>query len=873
MKGIKSGILLVVLLTVSPGEAVFQKINDDTNVVSLDSTDEHFWYVTSKSIRPEEYTRSFLGMTKKSPGKEPADSVTWYPAVVPGNAFSIKEFSDIKNSIHEVWYKKIIILPENIKNSLSVKLGIITDRDRVYFNGHLIGSHGEWDSRLPQAYDNIRIYEIPHALIHPGKPNIILVHVQRYFKEEIGIYRDKTEIGPSRKILHQFYKENTIALIFLIVYLTVGAYFIFLYFRRRKEHANLFFALFTFFLVIYQFLRTQFKYYIGLDFYTLKKIEYIVLMFLLPLIYYFLRSYFTFPKNKWMSRIDKGIFLPNLGLLTIATIISVTDEVTLYNHLNMTIVQPILWPIYLILTLGVLIYQAILKDRDAFYMLGGMAVIFISAFLDILSNRGVILLPRTMGYAFILFVMSLAIILANKFVRLNKEVEDLNENLEKKVKQRTEELQQTLTEVQELKHQQDGDYFLTSLLLEPLGKNHAEPSNVRVEFFLKEKKHFQFRKWTKEIGGDINIAHTIELREKKYTVFLNADAMGKSIQGAGGALVLGAIFYAIIERTKFSKIEKMKYPERWIKTAFIELQNVFEAFEGTMLISLVLGMIENDTGLYLSINAEHPFSILYRDNKADFLETEMTFRKIGTQDISNSLFIRTFPLQPGDVLFLGSDGRDDILLGMNEDSSRIINEDENKILEHITKANGNLEKTVENILATGQLTDDLSLIRVEFKDFGEEVSKEKNKSDFSFPESWETLDAKELIPKLENVRTEPGVLKILQKFYFQEKSWDKALLAGCDYLQIFPEDTEAMHYTALSAKALKKLEQASDIAERIHLRNPSNLKNLINLADIYRSMGNYPQAEKFLTKAEKLSPQEPNVSKLKKILKKMIQSF
>ena len=58
----------------------------------------------------------------------------------------------------------------------------------------------------------------------------------------------------------------------------------------------------------------------------------------------------------------------------------------------------------------------------------------------------------------------------------------------KKVEKRTEELKQTLSEVQALKVQQDGDYFLTSLLLKPLGVNHVNSKNYTVDFFLKQKK-------------------------------------------------------------------------------------------------------------------------------------------------------------------------------------------------------------------------------------------------------------------------------------------------------------------------------------------------------------------------------------------------
>ena len=79
-------------------------------------------------------------------------------------------------------------------------------------------------------------------------------------------------------------------------------------------------------------------------------------------------------------------------------------------------------------------------------------------------------------------------------------------------------------------------------MIEPLGQNNAFSKNVEIEFFVKQKKNFIFRKREYELGGDINISENIELQGKKYIVFLNGDAMGKSIQGAGGVLVLGTVF-------------------------------------------------------------------------------------------------------------------------------------------------------------------------------------------------------------------------------------------------------------------------------------------------------------------------------------------
>ncbi|TGL61598.1 hypothetical protein [Leptospira sarikeiensis] len=118
---------------------------------------------------------------------------------------------------------------------------------------------------------------------------------------------------------------------------------------------------------------------------------------------------------------------------------------------------------------------------------------------------------------------------ARDFAKATGEIGRIREHLQSLVEEKTSELRETLRTVEELKKQQDGDYFLTSLLIKPLGINRTSGRKVKVDFLIKQKKNFVFKGKESEIGGDICIAQEISLRGKDYTVFLNADAMGKSL--------------------------------------------------------------------------------------------------------------------------------------------------------------------------------------------------------------------------------------------------------------------------------------------------------------------------------------------------------
>lgn len=287
------------------------------------------------------------------------------------------------------------------------------------------------------------------------------------------------------------------------------------------------------------------------------------------------------------------------------------------------------------------------------------------------------------------------------------DLENYAGQLENKVKQRT-------AELADIVEQQHGDYYLTSLLVKPLGQNMARGREVRVEFFTRQKKQFVFRDQENEIGGDMCSAASIELLGKAFTVFINADAMGKSMQGAGGALVLGSVFRTMVDRTRLPTFQSSISPQRWLKNGYVELQSVFEAFDCSMMISAVMGLVDDENGLLYFVNVEHPQPILYRNGCSTLVPVKHMYRKFGTPHWPVKFFVQTLQMRPGDVLIIGSDGKDDLLTGIDDHGNRLINNDEYHILSFVDQADGILKKIYELIQSSAGLTDDFSLLRIEY---------------------------------------------------------------------------------------------------------------------------------------------------------------
>ncbi|HMV44489.1 MAG TPA: 7TM diverse intracellular signaling domain-containing protein [Leptospiraceae bacterium] len=362
------------------------------------------------------------------------------------------------------------------------------------------------------------------------------------------------------------------------------------------------------------------------------------------------------------------------------------------------------------------VYLVFKKNRSAYFYLGSWIVLLIAnmiRFLEVThiipANQFTIYLVQ-IGLGSIVILLSFG--LADKMNLLKEELQKSKEDLEVKVLERTKELKDTLTEVNLLKEKQDGDFFLASLLVEPLAVNKIETGTVLVDFFIKQKKEFYFKSQElRSIGGDICTAYSIKLRNRKYTTFLNGDAMGKSMQGSSGALILGSLFGSIVNRNKFSPLNQDMTPEQWMRSAFLEMHRVFEVFDFSMLVSIAFGLIENQTGTLFYINADHPQTVLYRDGRASFFEKNMRMPKLGTLGMTESISVQTFSLKDGDILIAGSDGRDDLL----DEKTGDMKWDESRFLNYVEKGKGNLEEIYELISLSGTIIDDLSLLKVSFR--------------------------------------------------------------------------------------------------------------------------------------------------------------
>jgi HAMP domain-containing protein len=476
-----------------------------------------------------------------------------------------------------------------------------------------------------------------------------------------------------------------------------------------------------------------------------------------------------------------------------------------------------------------------------------------------------------------------------------KELQDYAENLEHKVDERTKEVQEKMEEVNKLKVQQDGDYFLTSLLAKPLFYNANKSKTVRTSFIIKQKKEFEFRNKKSELGGDICITGNLRLGKvdnyKRYTMAMNGDAMGKSMQGAGGSLVMGVVMNSIMARSASSDRIMDATPEQWLTDTYNEIHSVFKSFNGTMVISATIFLIDNETAKAWYINAEHPFSVLYRDGIATFIEKDLMLRKIG---LDSEIDFQVFEYQflPGDLLIIGSDGKDDINLTPNE-SYRTMNEDENLFLQIVEESEADLNKIIEIVQTKGSITDDISLLKVEISEditikdevtlilekasepveitIGDEKYDQISDSIYQHAKS---LYYKEEVEKAINImmarflldKSHSRMNRFLGLLLFRSAEYAKASMVLTHVLSQKPKDVDLWYFLSISQKKTGDFLLSLDSALHLFSIKPDHVNNLLNLSDIYRMKGDNKTAKKYAENASSLDPQNPNVIRMNDLL-------
>jgi tetratricopeptide (TPR) repeat protein len=286
-----------------------------------------------------------------------------------------------------------------------------------------------------------------------------------------------------------------------------------------------------------------------------------------------------------------------------------------------------------------------------------------------------------------------------------------------------------------------------------------------------------------------------------------------------------------------------------------------------MLVSIVMGLIDHSSGLLYYINAEHPFIVLYRDGKSQFLPNQFIYRKLGSPITGALIEIQTFQMEPFDRIILGSDGRDDIIL-FDKNPQGELNSDERFFLNLVNSQQGDLEKIYQYYAVQPEiLTDDLSLMSLELApDYTPPNLKWRSEklpdlihahlTDQELLESWKK--------KKSNAEKNPYLFKQYAIIFHERGMHEHCYEAASRFIDFDPSDLEMIYITSHSARKIGNFLDSIDLGERVRIRNSAHLANLVNLAKSYLSLGIKERVKQILELLKNLDPNSTHINDIEK---------
>ncbi|MBN2444539.1 MAG: adenylate/guanylate cyclase domain-containing protein [Spirochaetales bacterium] len=345
------------------------------------------------------------------------DDSTWERVDFPASNFPF----DITSS-NFFWFRKSFYVSMNIRGqALGYAAQKLPDATHLYFNGSLIGTSG---SMPPDHYFGTsaipRTYIIPEGLIRFGDKNVISMRV--YTEKDAGDLK-LPFITNNKDRLNDYSFQYTInVLIPMILFFLsslVASYFLLMYLRNKEERFNLYICIAFFLISIYS--TGLFIEDFPLGYLMGTKLWYTGLFLAQMFLAFFFQDFYRIHSN----RIVKGV----LAIITTACCIvliltpSVNDAYFLINNvLFLALVSPINFYL-LILT----IYAVKKGNTYAKILLIGISLVVITASYDIifvnLANEPPMWLTNT---GVVLYILSMFLTSAYRFVDTKKEVDKLN---------------------------------------------------------------------------------------------------------------------------------------------------------------------------------------------------------------------------------------------------------------------------------------------------------------------------------------------------------------------------------------------------------------------------------------------------------------
>lgn len=471
-----------------------------------------------------------------NPGEIKTGNYTFQLVEVPNSWTTYHDKAGTKYKAYGYATYRIHVTLDKEYENVGIKIPMIWSAAKIFINGNIIyetgkvGDRQEFKNRILSKYLKIPKTSEIDLVVQVSNYSLFVAGILKSFK--IGFYED---------IKQSFEVASIASLMWIACVLLMALYHIVIYVFRRKNKSTLFFAIISILIFIklivfgehylYDYLKSNSL----LSFKWQSTWYYITTFMLVPVGLYYVESlYYQEVKRKIVNIL---FFIT----LSYSIFIFITPE---------TIYAPTLMYFSSINFIGIayLFYTILLarirKRPESVIQFAGIIVMIVAGINDALYSKGIELTPfqELIPYAFGIFLCLQFFVIARRFSTALTNEEQLTENLEKKVLERTEEINEKNIELNRLfKNVTDSIHYAKRIQKTIL------PQKQTFERFLPE--HFILYIPKDIVSGDY---YYIKMNDNNI-ILAAIDCTGHGVPGAFVSLVSNNLMNKTIELSSITK--------------------------------------------------------------------------------------------------------------------------------------------------------------------------------------------------------------------------------------------------------------------------------------------------------------------------------
>lgn len=521
-------------------------------------------------------------------------------------------------------YRLKVFLPS--AGNYALELSEVASSYRLYVNGIFLGSEGE-AGRIPAKAWVLgsRWYFLPRDT---NRLDIAVEVANWNFKD--GGFLVSPRIGRTELLIRSRESRSLLNMLLIGILLTVGVYHMGHFLLNRKEKASHYLGFFSFLSAVRIFVVEKIfvsQYLASFPYEWVYRIDALTIFLSVSTLIIYFHYYFD-----GIVSLKTGFFISIPGYLfaAVALILPASNYSCLMNLFFYVIYAAGLYCIWLILAAG-------RRKRPGVLMtLLGFVLLFFFVVNDTLDGQHIIHTAHLVPLGMLIFIMGQTLLQMIRFTNAYREVEISSIELERKVEDRTVDLQR-----EQKKLLQQNRMMLEELrLAQKIQKQYIpkkSPSS-KVAFYYKPME---------QLGGDF--FDFVELPDGRLGLFLS------DVSGHG---VPAAFITSMIKSFMLQYRDLITDPAELL----IALNDFLFQFTGGQFVTAFYGIYDPETRCFLYANAGHHSPYLIREGAPWYLSHEargIPIAVLSTKDLQaeNSLYKNMFLELPGhSKLFLFTDG-------------------------------------------------------------------------------------------------------------------------------------------------------------------------------------------------------------------------